>query len=92
MAQMITVHCRREAKGKFWPPVRARIWEKAQALFQQDKARTMSEDFKGLTAEHSELREAGYFYTAKLLVLRDLWLRKKGLPTSEEEEAPHAFI
>jgi hypothetical protein len=77
------------ARGKFWPFVRPLIWEKAQSLFQAEHAKTMSEDFTGLTAEHSELREAGYFYTAKLLVLRDLWLMKKGLPTSEEEEHAH---
>ena len=46
----------------------------------------MREDFTGTTAERGELREAGYFYTAKLIVLRDIWLQKKGLPTTEEEE------
>ena len=79
----------RRGKGKFWPPVRALNWIKAQDLFQANEARTMGEDFKGPTAEHSELREAGYFYAAKLIVLRDLWLQKKGLPTSEEEKASH---
>jgi hypothetical protein len=79
-------------KGKFWPPVRALIWEKAQQLFQQDEARTMREDFTGTTAERSELREAGYFYTAKLIVLRDIWLQKKGLPTTEEEEVANGYF
>ena len=46
-------------------------------------------DFSGLTAERKELREAGYFYTVKLTVLRDIWLQKKGLPTSEKEEQCH---
>ena len=46
----------------------------------------MGEEFKGITAERKELREGGYFYTAKLIVLRNLWLEKKGLPTVEEEE------
>jgi hypothetical protein len=76
-------------EGKFWPHVRALIWEKAQSLFQAEQARMMSDDFKGLTAERSELREAGYFQTAKLIVLRDLWLEKKGLLTSEEEAYAH---
>lgn len=49
----------------------------------------MSDDFKGLTAERRELAEGGYFKTAKLIVLRDLWLEKKGLLTSEEEEHTH---
>jgi hypothetical protein len=74
-----------KTKGKFWPSVRTLIWEKAQSLFQAEQFRTMSDDFKGLTAERRELTEAGYFQTAKLIVLRDLWLEKKGLPTSEEE-------
>jgi hypothetical protein len=76
-------------RGKFWPPVRAMIWQKAQDLFQEDRAGDMGSDFNGLTAEHSELREAGYFYTAKLIVLRNLWLEKKGLPTVEEENVAH---
>jgi len=73
-------------EGKFWPRVRALIWEKAQQLFQEEQARTMGSDFKGITAERKELREGGYFYMAKLIVLRNLWLQKKGLPTVEEEE------
>jgi hypothetical protein len=75
--------------GKFWPRVRSLIWEKAQDLFQTEEARTMQNDFTGITAEHSELRQGGYFYTAKLIILRDLWLQKKGLPTLEEEEHGH---
>lgn len=60
---------------------------KAQELFQADQTK-MQDDYKGLTAERRELTEAGYFYTAKILVLRDLWLEKKGLPqnTPVEEE------
>jgi hypothetical protein len=79
-------------QGKFWPRVRALIWEKAQDLFQQAQARTMGKDFSGRTAERSELREAGYFYTAKLIILRNIWLQKKGLPTAEEEEIQHAHL
>jgi hypothetical protein len=46
----------------------------------------MRDDFTGITAERKELREGGYFYTAKLLVLRNLWRHKKGLSSVEEEE------
>jgi len=73
--------------GKFWPAVRPLIWEKAQQLYQEEQAKTMGTDFKGITATKAELREGGYFHQAKLIVLRDLWLGKKGLPTTEEEEA-----
>ena len=72
--------------GKFWPWVRPMIWEKAQELYQMEQAKAMGADFKGITAERRELWEGGYFYTAKLIVLRNLWLEKKGLPTIEEEE------
>jgi len=72
-------------KGKFWPQVRREIWAKAQALFQEQKARTLKEDFTGLTAERKELKEGGFYYTAKLLVLRDVNRDKKKLPLSEEE-------
>jgi hypothetical protein len=75
--------------GKFWPKIRAMIWQKAQELYQMEQAKTMREDFKGITAERKELREGGYFHTAKLIVLRNLWREKKGLPTMEEEEATH---
>jgi hypothetical protein len=81
-----------KTKGKFWPRVRAMIWDKAQQLYQMEQAKTMGHDFKGITAERRELREGGYFYTAKLIVLRNLWLEKKGLPTVEEEEAMHGLI
>ena len=73
-------------QGKFWPYVRPLIWEKAQQLFQEEQAKTMGMDFKGIKATRRELREGGYFYQAKLIVLRNLWLQKKGLPTVEEEE------
>jgi len=77
--------------GKFWPQVRAMIWQKAQQLFQEEQAKTMGSDFKGLTATRRELREAGYFHTAKLIVLRNLWRQRKGLPTIEEEEAMRQY-
>lgn len=76
-----------QRQGKFWPCVRAMIWEKAQELYQQDEARGMSHDFTGITATKAELREGGYFHQAKLIVLRDLWLGKKGSPTTQEEGA-----
>ena len=68
------------------------IWEKAQQLFQEEQATTMGTDFKGITATRQELWEGGYFYQAKLIVLRDLWLQKKGHPTSEEEAYIHLFF
>jgi len=68
------------------------FWEKAQELYQMEQAKTMGEDFKGVTAERKELREGGYFYQAKLIILRNLWLQKKGLPTVEEEEAMHGLV
>ncbi|MCS7113972.1 MAG: hypothetical protein RMJ15_09755 [Nitrososphaerota archaeon] len=51
-----------------------------------ENAKTMQNDFKGLTATKKELREGGYFHTAKLIVLRNLWLQRKGFPTIEETE------
>jgi len=81
---------RKQEPGKFWPQVRAMIWEKAQELYQMEQAKTMGDDFKAITAERRELWEGGYFYQAKLIVLRNLWLEKKGLPCIEEEEAMHA--
>jgi len=72
-------------KGKFWPQVRTQIYEKAQQLFQEEQVRTMCHDFKGITATKKELREAGYVYTAKLIVLRNLWRQNKGTPIVEEE-------
>ena len=83
---------KRKCTGRFWPPVRAMIWEKAQQLFQEEQATTMGTDFKGITATRQELWEGGYFYQAKLIVLRDLWFQKKGHPTSEEEAYIHLFF
>lgn len=76
-------------KGTFWPQVRKQIWQKAQELFQEEETRTMGDDFKGITATRSELQEGGYFHEAKIIVLRDLYCIKKGLPTTEEEEGMH---
>ena len=52
----------------------------------------MGDDFRGITAERSELRAAGYFYQAKLIVLRNLWREKKGLPSIEEEQAAYGHL
>jgi hypothetical protein len=59
----------RKSKGKFWPAVREQIWQKAEELFMQEQVRTMDCDIK---PERNELREGGYFHTAKLIVLRKL--------------------
>ena len=66
-------------QGKFWPTVRPLIWEKAQQLYQEEQARTMGTDYKGITATQKELTEAGYFHTAKLIILRNLYLQNKNL-------------
>ena len=79
-------------KGKFWPYVRALMELKAQELYQEECCKTMGEDFSGVTATRAELKEGGYMYTAKLLVLDELWRQKKGLPTSEEEAAQHGHF
>jgi hypothetical protein len=59
----------RRNEGKFWPPVRRAIWRKAQELYQEEQL-AMGQDFNGLTATRQELRESGYFYRAKIIVLR----------------------
>jgi hypothetical protein len=45
----------------------------------------MGTDYKGITATHKELREAGYFHTAKLITLRNLYLQNKNTRPEEEE-------
>lgn len=77
---------RRQLTGKFWPRVRRAIWAKAQELFQQDQAVGLKQEFTGLTATRRELREAGYFYQAKIIVLRNRYYASKGLPSVEERE------
>jgi len=71
--------------GKFWPKVRPLIWEKAQQLYQEEQAKTMGTHYKGITATHKELREAGYIHTAKLIILRNLYRQNKK-PTRTREE------
>jgi hypothetical protein len=76
---------KQKTRGKFWPHVRALIWEKAQELYQMENAKTMKDDFKGVTATRKELREGGYFQTAKLIILRELWLQKRSSPSIKEK-------
>lgn len=73
-------------KGKFWPAVRQMIWQKAQEIFQEENLTAMKKDFHGITATRSELREGGYFYRAKIIVLRNLWYASKNQPSLEERE------
>jgi hypothetical protein len=44
----------------------------------------MGTDYKGITATHKELREAGYFHTAKLIILRNLYLQNKNSPAKPD--------
>lgn len=69
----------KKRQGKFWPQVRAIIWEKAEELFMAEQARTM--DFYN-KPEKCELREGGYFHEAKLIILRNL-LREESLPITD---------
>jgi len=54
----------------FWKQVRELIWERAYELYYMDCAR--GGFMPPTTPERRELREAGYFYTAKLDILRRL--------------------
>jgi hypothetical protein len=47
----------------------------------------MGDDFKGITAERRELRESGYYETAKTLVLIEINQDKKGHRSEETEHA-----
>ena len=57
-------------KGKFWPWVRELIWQKAEELHAEDFHRSHEENITPPTRK--ELREFGYFYNAKLIILRNL--------------------
>ena len=57
-----------QKQGKFWPQVRAMIWEKAEELFIAEQARTMEVYSK---PERNELLEGGCFHEAKLIFLRN---------------------
>jgi len=54
-------------KGEFWPDVRERIWAKAEEIYMWENRHLSCNK-----PERNELMEAGYFYRAKLIVLRDL--------------------
>jgi len=57
----------------FWREVRARIWQKARELYLADMLRSDPLNPPPLIMpEDKELREAGYFDRAKVLVLREL--------------------
>jgi len=56
--------------GKFWPHVRELIWEKAEELHAADFYINHDENITQPTRK--ELREGGYFYDAKLIVLREV--------------------
>jgi hypothetical protein len=75
--------------GKFWPYIRPLIWQKAQELYQMEQAETMGDYFKGTTATRQELREGGYFHTAKLIVLRNLYLQNKTSPALTKNSLLH---
>jgi len=45
----------------------------------------MGTDYKGITATHKELTEAGYFHTAKLIILRNLYLQNKTSPAPSKK-------
>lgn len=56
--------------GKFWPCVRELIWQKAEELHAADFYTNHDENITQPTRR--ELREGGYFYDAKLIVLREI--------------------
>jgi hypothetical protein len=76
-----------------WRYVRARIWEKAEELHAADFYKNHEENIT--RPERYELRESGYFYRAKLIVLKEVnrelktWKKepKQRPPTREEWEA-----
>jgi len=57
---------RKDLKGTFWPEVRQKMYEKAVELYMHDHPETENKP------EIEELREAGYMYIAKVLVLREI--------------------
>ena len=57
----------------FWREVRARIWQKARELYLADMLKIDPLNPPStIMPEDKELREAGYFDRAKVLVLREL--------------------
>jgi len=72
-------------RGKFWPWVRELIWEKAEELFAADFY--ASHETNVTRPTRAELREGGYFYTAKCLVLRDINRMNRGSKRRDREDA-----
>lgn len=68
-------------KGKFWPDVRRRMRRKALDLFHRDNPHA-----HGVTPTKNELKESGYWYEAKIEVLREIYREKCGCLSSEEEQ------
>lgn len=68
-------------RGRFWPEVRRRMRIKAQDLFHQDNPQA-----QGITPTKNELRESGYWFQAKIEVLREIYRENHSLLSSEEEE------
>ena len=87
----------RRITGKFWPAVRALIWETAYELHIADFH--AQHEGNPTWPTRAELREDGYFYEAKLRVLRDINRIKRGYiidpekpPTLEEWEATREAV
>ena len=75
---------KRRLTGKFWPDVRARIWEKAEEIHAKEFYDSHEENITPPTRK--ELRMDGYFYRAKCLVLRDINRQKKGRDLQENKD------
>lgn len=60
----------RKKKGFFWPEVRRLMYKKAIELYMQEHSKNPY--FTGQTPEIEELREGGYMYRAKVLVLKEI--------------------
>lgn len=83
---------KRRLTGKFWPAVRARIWEKAEELHAKDFYDGHEENITRPTRR--ELREGGYFHTAKCIILREI--NKTGgdarIRRRQDEEAFQTYL
>jgi len=71
--------------GKFWPWVREMIWEKAYELHAADFHKSHETNITRPT--RSELRENGYFYQAKLIILREVNRMNRGSKRRDREDA-----
>ena len=75
---------KRRLTGKFWPAVRARIWERAEELFTEEFLE--SHEKNPTKPTRRELREGGYFYTAKCLILREINRMNQGSSRQERQD------